>query len=146
MVPVLIAGLLAMVSAIVIGPKFIERLRARDLGQQIREEGPATHRVKQGTPTMGGVLILGSALIPFLLLSQYTYEGLTVLFVTVGCAGDRLRGRLPEGAAPSLPGSPGALEDGRSWPSSPSEPRSSCARRPASTPRSTSRCSAGTSS
>ncbi len=86
MVPVLIAGLLAMVAAIVIGPKFIERLRARDLGQQIRAEGPATHRVKQGTPTMGGVLILGSAVIPFLFLSQYTYEGLTVLFVTVGCA------------------------------------------------------------
>jgi UDP-N-acetylmuramyl pentapeptide phosphotransferase/UDP-N-acetylglucosamine-1-phosphate transferase len=34
MVPVLIAGLLAMVAAIVIGPKFIERLRARNLGQQ----------------------------------------------------------------------------------------------------------------
>ena len=72
MVPVLIAGLLAMVAAIVIGPKFIERLRARNLGQQIRAEGPATHGVKQGTPTMGGVLILGSAVIPFLVLSQYT--------------------------------------------------------------------------
>ena len=86
MVPVLIAGLLAMVAAVVIGPKFIERLRARDLGQQIRAEGPATHAVKQGTPTMGGVLIVGSALIPFLVLSQYTTEALTVLFITLGCA------------------------------------------------------------
>ena len=86
MVPVLIAGLLAMVAAIVIGPKFIERLRARDLGQQIRAEGPASHAVKQGTPTMGGVLIVGSAVIPFLVLSQYTTEALTVLFITLGCA------------------------------------------------------------
>jgi phospho-N-acetylmuramoyl-pentapeptide-transferase len=86
MVPVLIAGLLAMVSAVVIGPKFIERLRARNLGQQIRAEGPASHAVKQGTPTMGGLLIVGSAVVPFLALSQYTAEGLTVLFVTVGCA------------------------------------------------------------
>jgi phospho-N-acetylmuramoyl-pentapeptide-transferase len=86
MVPVLIAGLLAMVAAIVIGPKFIETLRARNLGQQIREEGPKTHVVKQGTPTMGGLLIVASAVLPFLALSQYTWEAMTVLFVTLGCA------------------------------------------------------------
>ena len=86
MVPVLIAGLLAMVSAVVIGPRFIELLRARNLGQQIRAEGPATHVVKQGTPTMGGLLILASTVVPFLFLSQYTAEGLTVLFVILGCA------------------------------------------------------------
>jgi len=86
MVPVLIAGLIAMVAAVVIGPKFIELLRARDLGQQIRAEGPQTHIVKQGTPTMGGLLILASATIPFLFLSKYTAEGLTVLFIVLGCA------------------------------------------------------------
>jgi phospho-N-acetylmuramoyl-pentapeptide-transferase len=86
MIPVLIAGLLAMVAGIVIGPKFIELLRARNIGQQIRAEGPATHVVKQGTPTMGGLLILASAVFPFLALSQYTPEGLTVLFIVLGCA------------------------------------------------------------
>jgi phospho-N-acetylmuramoyl-pentapeptide-transferase len=86
MVPVLIAGLLAMVAAVVIGPRFIEMLRARNLGQQIRAEGPATHVVKQGTPTMGGLLIIASAVVPFLFLSQYTAEGLTVLFIVLGCA------------------------------------------------------------
>ena len=86
MVPVLIAGLLAMVAAVVIGPKFIEALRARNLGQQIRAEGPAAHIVKQGTPTMGGLLIVGAAVLPFLALSQYTTEALTVLFITLGCA------------------------------------------------------------
>jgi phospho-N-acetylmuramoyl-pentapeptide-transferase len=86
MVPVLIAGLIAMVAAVVIGPKFIELLRARNLGQQIRAEGPKTHIVKQGTPTMGGLLILASAVVPFLFLSQYTAEGLSVLFIVLGCA------------------------------------------------------------
>jgi phospho-N-acetylmuramoyl-pentapeptide-transferase len=86
MVPVLIAGLLAMVAGVVFGPKFIETLRSRNLGQQIREEGPATHVVKQGIPTMGGLLIVGSAVLPFLALSQYTSEAMTVLFITVGCA------------------------------------------------------------
>jgi phospho-N-acetylmuramoyl-pentapeptide-transferase len=86
MVPVLIAGLLAMVAAVVIGPKFIEMLRTRNLGQQIRAEGPAAHVVKQGTPTMGGLLIVATAVLPYLALSQYTAEGLTVLFITLGCA------------------------------------------------------------
>ena len=69
MVRVLIAGLVAMVLAILIGPTFIEWLRRSGVGQQIREEGPARHIVKQGTPTMGGLLILATALLPFLVLS-----------------------------------------------------------------------------
>jgi len=107
MVPVLIAGLIAMVAAVVIGPKFIEMLRARNLGQQIRAEGPAAHVVKQGTPTMGGLLIVGAAVIPFLALSQYTAEALTVLFITLGCAAigfidDYLKHR--QGRSLGLPG------------------------------------------
>ena len=86
MVPVLIAGLLAMIAGVVLGPRFIETLRARNLGQQIRAEGPATHLVKQGTPTMGGLLIVVCAVLPFLALSQYTVEGLTVLVIVLGCA------------------------------------------------------------
>ena len=85
MVRVLIAGLIAMVVSIVIGPKFIAFMRRNELGQPIREEGPAGHVVKQGTPVMGGLLILLCALLPFLALSRYTLPALTVLFVTVGC-------------------------------------------------------------
>ena len=76
MVRVLIAGLVAMVLAIVIGPSFIEWLRRAGVGQQIREEGPARHIVKQGTPTMGGLLILATALLPFAILSVHTLPGL----------------------------------------------------------------------
>jgi phospho-N-acetylmuramoyl-pentapeptide-transferase len=86
MVRVLIAGLIAMVISIVIGPKFIEFLKRNELGQPIREEGPAGHVVKQGTPVMGGLLILLCALIPFLALSRYSLAALTVLFITVSCA------------------------------------------------------------
>jgi phospho-N-acetylmuramoyl-pentapeptide-transferase len=75
-----------MAISILAGPKLIAFLRAREYGQYIREEGPADHAVKQGTPTMGGLLFLLSAAIPFLILSQYTAEGLTVFFVTLGCA------------------------------------------------------------
>ena len=86
MVRVLIAGLVAMVIAIVIGPTFIEWLRRTGVGQQIREEGPARHIVKQGTPTMGGLLILATAIAPFLVLSLYTLPGLALLVLTLGCA------------------------------------------------------------
>jgi phospho-N-acetylmuramoyl-pentapeptide-transferase len=82
---VLAAAIFSMAISILAGPKLIAFLRAREVGQHIREEGPADHAVKQGTPTMGGVLFVLSAAIPFLALSRYTAEGLTVFFVTLGC-------------------------------------------------------------
>ncbi len=86
MVRVLIAGLVAMVLAVVIGPMFIDWLRRTGVGQQIREEGPARHIVKQGTPTMGGLLILATAAAPFFILSLYTLPGVALLLLTLGCA------------------------------------------------------------
>jgi phospho-N-acetylmuramoyl-pentapeptide-transferase len=82
---VVVATLVAMVISIAIGPKFIAFLRSRELGQHIREEGPPGHEVKQGTPVMGGVLILVSASFAFLVLSRYTTSALTVFFATVAC-------------------------------------------------------------
>ena len=86
MVEVLLAGILAMVISIVAGPKFIEFLRQNEFGQHIREEGPEGHVVKQGTPTMGGLLIMVSMAVPFLIFSDRTLPALTVFFVTLGCA------------------------------------------------------------
>jgi phospho-N-acetylmuramoyl-pentapeptide-transferase len=83
---VLIATIVALVLSILIGPKFIQFLRRRELGQHIREEGPAGHVTKQGTPTMGGVLVVGVTAFAFLTLSRYTTAGLTVFFATVACA------------------------------------------------------------
>jgi len=82
---VLVAGVVAGVISILAGPRFIAFLRRKELGQQIREEGPAGHVVKQGTPTMGGVLILVAASIAFFALSRYKLTGLTVIFVTLSC-------------------------------------------------------------
>ncbi len=87
MVHVLIAGILAMVISIAAGPRFIDFLRSKEYGQHIREEGPARHVVKQGTPTMGGLLMIVAAAIAFLALSSYTTRALTVFFITLGCAG-----------------------------------------------------------
>ena len=86
MARVIVAAIVAMVLSIVIGPKFIQFLRRNEFGQHIREEGPAGHAVKQGTPTMGGLLIVLAATASFLMLSRYTWEGLTVFFVMLGCA------------------------------------------------------------
>jgi phospho-N-acetylmuramoyl-pentapeptide-transferase len=85
LIRVLAAGVIAMVLALIIGPRFIEFLRRNEFGQQIREEGPEAHRVKQGTPTMGGLLMLVVATAAFLSMSKYKVPALTVLFVTLGC-------------------------------------------------------------
>ncbi len=82
---VILAGILAMVISILAGPKFIDFLRDRELGQHIREEGPPGHKVKQGTPTMGGLLMLIGAALPFLLLSHYSLPALAVFGVALGC-------------------------------------------------------------
>jgi phospho-N-acetylmuramoyl-pentapeptide-transferase len=62
-----LASLTAMLIALVLGPWVIRRLRDMQIGQFIREEGPKSHQSKAGTPTMGGVLIVGSTVIPTLL-------------------------------------------------------------------------------
>jgi len=85
-VEVLLAGIMAMVISIAAGPKFIEFLRRNELGQHIREEGPERHVTKQGTPTMGGLLIMISMSVPFLVFTERTLPALTAFFVTLACA------------------------------------------------------------
>ena len=86
MVRVIAAFIIAMLASIVLGPKFIEFLRRNTIGHQIREEGPEHHRAKQETPIMGGLLIMVTSSLAFLLMSKYTLAALTVLGVTLGCA------------------------------------------------------------
>ena len=85
MTRVLAAGIVAMVVSIVVGPKFIEFLRKREFGQFIRAEAPKRHAEKQGTPTMGGLLMIFGAAVAFLSLSRYTVEALTVAFSALAC-------------------------------------------------------------
>ncbi len=84
---ILIGGMAAMLITIFLGPKFIEWLRGREFGQQIREEGPAKHHSKAGTPTMGGLIIFTAISIPYLVLSERDTQSLVVFGTAIACAG-----------------------------------------------------------
>src|SRR3954465_5228891 len=64
---VLIGGMASLLICCFLGPKFIEYIRNREFGQQIREEGPAAHHGKAGTPTMGGLITFLAATGPLLI-------------------------------------------------------------------------------
>ena len=83
---ILIAGMAAMLICIFLGPRFIEYLRVKEFGQQIREEGPEEHHEKAGTPTMGGLIIFTAIAIPYLVLSDRDVASLAVFGVAIGCA------------------------------------------------------------
>ena len=84
MIKILAATLVAMVIAMLAGPRFIRWLQKRGIGQNIREAGPERHNSKQGTPTMGGVLILVAALIPYLIFAHKNWASLVVIILTYG--------------------------------------------------------------
>jgi phospho-N-acetylmuramoyl-pentapeptide-transferase len=75
---ILIAGIASLTLCMFLGPKFIDYLRAKEFGQQIREEGPAGHHGKAGTPTMGGLIMGLSVAVPFLILGNYDAASLAV--------------------------------------------------------------------
>ncbi len=83
---VLIAGTASLLICVFLSPKFIEFLRAREFGQQIREDGPQEHHAKAGTPTMGGIIIFTAIAVPFLLLTDRDPRALAVFGVAVACA------------------------------------------------------------
>jgi len=64
------ATLTAMLISFVVGPWIIRRLADLQVRQTVREEGPKRHQVKTGTPTMGGIIILASVVIPVLLWAK----------------------------------------------------------------------------
>jgi phospho-N-acetylmuramoyl-pentapeptide-transferase len=83
---VLIAGMAAMLICIFLGPKFIEWIRVREFGQQIREEGPQEHHAKAGTPTMGGLIVFAAIAVPYLVLSERDTQSLAVFGVAIASA------------------------------------------------------------
>ncbi|MDR1016424.1 MAG: phospho-N-acetylmuramoyl-pentapeptide-transferase [Coriobacteriales bacterium] len=66
-----LAVFVAMVVVMVLMPFFIRLLRVHQIGQQVRADGPERHLVKQGTPTMGGVVILVSVAVGVVLCGVY---------------------------------------------------------------------------
>ncbi len=78
------ATLVALVIGIAAGPQFIRWLQRKGIGQNIRDLSPERHNAKQGTPTMGGVLILVAALIPYLIFASKTVPSLIVVMLSLG--------------------------------------------------------------
>ena len=83
---VLIAGTASLLICVFLSPKFIEFLRDREFGQNIRPEGPAGHHEKAGTPTMGGIILVTAISVPFLVLGGQKPQSLVVYGVAVACA------------------------------------------------------------
>lgn len=78
------ATITAIIICLFLGPFFIRLLRKYQVAERIREEGPSSHKVKEGTPTMGGLIILAGIIIPTLLWAQLTnFYILSLLVVTL---------------------------------------------------------------
>jgi phospho-N-acetylmuramoyl-pentapeptide-transferase len=102
------ASLTALSLSLLFGPWMIARLRDFQIGQHIREEGPQSHKAKAGTPTMGGVLIVFSIVIPTMLWTDLRNPFMwiamfaTLAFGAVGFADDylKVKRRQNEGLTP----------------------------------------------
>jgi phospho-N-acetylmuramoyl-pentapeptide-transferase len=91
------ASMTALLIGLLIGPFVIERLREFQIGQYVRDDGPQTHLKKGGTPTMGGVLIVISILVPTLLWADLSNPAVwiavlsTLAFGAIGFADDYIK-------------------------------------------------------
>ncbi len=88
------AAITAFLIAFVLAPPVIRRLQAVKMGQHIREDGPSSHQSKEGTPTMGGILILFAVMLSTLLWADITNQyvwlalGATLGYGMIGFADD----------------------------------------------------------
>lgn len=86
---VFVAIVVAIAVTMVLMPAWIKFLKSSHIGQQVRADGPESHLVKQGTPTMGGVIMLVSVILTALVVGHPTPETFALLVATVltGCLG-----------------------------------------------------------
>lgn len=82
---VFLSVVIALVASALLFPLWIRLLRIRNIGQQVRADGPQGHLVKQGTPTMGGVLILLVVTATYFLMGTPTRASILALGVTLAC-------------------------------------------------------------
>ena len=93
----ILATLTSLLFSLILGPRFINKMKDIQVRQVIREEGPKTHLSKQGTPTMGGTLILSSIFLSVILWGDLENRYLWVAFLTtisfgiLGWIDDRLK-------------------------------------------------------
>ena len=102
------ATLTALLVSLILGPRFISKMKAIEVRQVVGERGPSTHLSKSGTPTMGGTLILASILVSTILWgdleNRYLWValGVTTLFGVLGWVDDlyKLRHQSSKGLSP----------------------------------------------
>lgn len=102
------ATLTALLVSLILGPRFINKMKSIEVGQVVGERGPSTHISKSGTPTMGGTLILASIFISSILWgdleNRYLWValGVTTLFGVLGWVDDlyKLRHQSSKGLSP----------------------------------------------
>ena len=75
---------LGLIFSLIGGHYFIPMLRRLHAGQEIREDGPQSHLVKAGTPTIGGIIFLTSAILATLVIKNLTYEAMVLFISTLG--------------------------------------------------------------
>jgi len=76
------AAILALILSFALGPLIINQLRKRQIGEKIREHGPQTHLSKEGTPTMGGFIILTAILLPTVLFADIYNPFVQILVIS----------------------------------------------------------------
>ncbi|MGX7680408.1 phospho-N-acetylmuramoyl-pentapeptide-transferase [Jatrophihabitans sp. DSM 45814] len=93
---ILVAALFGLIFSILCTPLVVKYFRRQGFGQEIREDGPQSHLIKRGTPTMGGVAIIGSTIVGYFAAHAVgfirddrgpTASGLLLLFLMVGSGG-----------------------------------------------------------
>ncbi len=77
-----LSAITALFLSVYVGPKIIRYLKRKQIGETIRELGPQSHQKKAGTPTMGGIIILISIVVPVLLWADV--ESIYILLVLIG--------------------------------------------------------------
>ena len=77
-----LSAITALFLAFYVGPKIIKYLKVKQVGETVREEGPQSHKSKEGTPTMGGVIIILSIIVPVLLWADI--NSIYIILVLLG--------------------------------------------------------------
>lgn len=76
-----LAAITALLFSLIIGPKIIGLLKSRQLGEEIRSDGPETHQAKAGTPTMGGIIVLLGITLGVLLWAKLDNFYIQLIFI-----------------------------------------------------------------
>ena len=83
----IIAFIFALLISFLIGPKIIRTLKNHQIGEMIRKNGPESHRKKEGTPTMGGMILLLSVILPTILFADIRNYYIQIILIATSVMG-----------------------------------------------------------